>query len=67
MDKTYANAAAAVADMPDGASLAVIDVTDKGLVLAETAPGVSIETFRAATGAQFSVSPEFAEAGSSVL
>ncbi|MBB3037245.1 acyl CoA:acetate/3-ketoacid CoA transferase beta subunit [Hoyosella altamirensis] len=32
-------------------SIAVIDVTNSGLVLAETAPGVTEEQVRAATGA----------------
>ena len=41
--------------------LAVMDVSRKGLVLADTAPWVSIKTVRATTGAQFSVSAGFVE------
>jgi len=35
--------------------LAVLDVTDSGLVLRETAPGVSVDDVRAATGPEFTV------------
>ncbi|WP_327147120.1 CoA transferase subunit B [Nocardia sp. NBC_01329] len=41
--------------------MAVLDVTETGLVLAETAPGVSIAEVRAATGADIGVAPELLE------
>ncbi|MFD3531892.1 CoA transferase subunit B [Streptomyces sp. NPDC058664] len=37
--------------------LAVLDVTDRGLALVETAPGVTVEDVRAATGAPVRVRP----------
>ncbi|HEY8479061.1 MAG TPA: CoA transferase subunit B [Spirillospora sp.] len=40
--------------------LGVVDVTEDGLVLVETAPGVTVERIRAATGAPLTV-PEAAE------
>ncbi|WP_343318324.1 MULTISPECIES: hypothetical protein [Arthrobacter] len=40
---------------------AVLDITDNGLALVETAPGVNIESIRAATGAHFSVSEDLLE------
>jgi len=42
--------------------LAVIDVTDRGLVLMETAPGVGIEEIRAATEPEFTLGPDLAGA-----
>jgi 3-oxoacid CoA-transferase B subunit len=43
--------------------LAVLDVTPDGLVLTELAPGVDVETVRAATGAPFRVAADLEEAG----
>ncbi|HNZ04532.1 MAG TPA: CoA transferase subunit B [Myxococcota bacterium] len=41
--------------------MAVMEVTPDGLVLQETAPGVTVEEIRAATGAKFTVSPDLRE------
>ncbi|WP_416982579.1 hypothetical protein [Streptomyces sp. T028] len=53
MNKVCASAAEAVADIPDGASLAVggLDITPAGLALVETAPGVTYEEIAAKTAA----------------
>jgi len=41
--------------------MAVMEVTPSGLVLTETAPGVTLEEIRTATGAAFTVSPALKE------
>ncbi|MNL61759.1 Succinyl-CoA:3-ketoacid coenzyme A transferase subunit B [compost metagenome] len=41
--------------------LAVLDVTPEGLVLIETAPGVTVEEIKAKTGAPIIVSPALKE------
>ena len=41
--------------------MAVMEVTPAGLVLTETAPGVTVDEIRTATGAAFSVSPDLKE------
>ncbi|MCV7228150.1 CoA transferase subunit B [Mycolicibacterium komossense] len=41
--------------------LAVIDVTDGGLLLRETAPGIGVEQVRAATGAALSVAADLVD------
>ncbi len=41
--------------------MAVMDVTENGLVLKELAPGVSVEEVKAATAAEFQVAPDLCE------
>ena len=64
VDEVIAGAAEAVADIRDGASLAVggfglsgIPVGEAGVVLRELAPGVSVEQVRSSTGAALTLAP----------
>lgn len=41
--------------------MAVLDITEAGLVLVETAPGVTVAEVRAATGVEIEVAPELSE------
>ena len=41
--------------------MAVMDVTENGLVLKELAPGVSFEEVKAATAAEFQIAPDLCE------
>jgi 3-oxoacid CoA-transferase subunit B len=41
--------------------MAVMDVTENGLVLKELAPGVSVEEVKAATAAEFQIAPDLCE------